>query len=345
MSENAEENNLIPEESIDKVLSDLEKREFEGISSRNSSKLRQYSVLFLFSFLSFLVLFFAAYFVRSDYQASFSYVETESVTLLSEADKSSNLISERTFELSTSSNFPKIDDYSSQSVLIFDLNSNQSIYEKNAGRQTYVASLTKIASTKVLYDSVDMEGETVISKRVADDINGSPLKFNAGDRLKNIDLIKSALIASNNQSVFAIRDPKETVREMNNLASALWLTQTSFSNPAGFDEGAESENYSSARDLVPLAKLFFRNKELKNIASTAKTDILEQNSHKKIRVNTTNDLIKLGTQYVIAGKTGTTPKAGQNLLLLVEKNNRQYLVILLNGKDRYEDAYKVLGRL
>jgi D-alanyl-D-alanine carboxypeptidase (penicillin-binding protein 5/6) len=129
---------------------------------------------------------------------------------------------------------------------------------------------------------------------------------------------------------------------MNALKEALMLDTTNFSNPAGYDEDG---NYSSADDLVELSKLFFNTPKLREFASLPTTEILDHKENKKIKVATTNDMLKLNVKEVRAGKTGTTLKASQNLVLLVEKNGKEYLVILLNGIDRYKDAFKVIERL
>lgn len=239
-------------------------------------------------------------------------------------------------------NYAQIDDYSSKSVVVYDLSTNVPIYSKNADSRTLIASLTKMASTLVLMEKVDLSKTTQISETI-EKIEGGSLTLRKENVFSNKDLIKAAVIASNNQSVFAMQDTLKTVEDMNNLAKTLGLKNTHFSNPAGFDDNGD--NYSTANDLIPIAKLFFHNEELRMYASQEKNEIFELHDKKNIRIVNTNDLIKLHIPGVLAGKTGTTAAAGQNLVLLIEKNDRQYLVVLLNGADRYEDAYKVLGRL
>jgi serine-type D-Ala-D-Ala carboxypeptidase (penicillin-binding protein 5/6) len=237
--------------------------------------------------------------------------------------------------------YPQSDDYSSKSVLIYDLDSNVTLYQKNAFKKTYIASLTKLASTKVSFDSLDLSQEIVIGEGSVE-FEGSALSLKKDQKFTRFDLLKAAVVASSNQAIYAIDKPETTVEKMNALKEALMLDTTNFSNPAGYDEDG---NYSSADDLVELSKLFFNTPKLREFASLPTTEILDHKENKKIKVATTNDMLKLNVKEVRAGKTGTTLKASQNLVLLVEKNGKEYLVILLNGIDRYKDAFKVIERL
>jgi D-alanyl-D-alanine carboxypeptidase len=48
---------------------------------------------------------------------------------------------------------------------------------------------------------------------------------------------------------------------------------------------------------------------------------------------------------VIAGKTGTTEKAGQCLMLVVREGSRKYIVVLLGSEGRYADMRLVIDTL
>ncbi|MFW5720187.1 MAG: D-alanyl-D-alanine carboxypeptidase family protein [Candidatus Dojkabacteria bacterium] len=238
--------------------------------------------------------------------------------------------------------FPQQDDYDAQSMVIFDATANQEIFSKDADKQTLIASLTKLASTKILYDTKELGDSTIISAE-AEEKEGSALELEEGQEFINEDLLKAAVIASSNQSVYALNNVEETIQLMNEYADALGLEDTQFSNPAGYDDNGN--NYSSARDLIVLAKRFFHNEALRESAGTIELKIADVKSGEQFDVINTNDLLRLKTPGVLAGKTGTTTAAGQNLMLLIEKSGRQYIVVLLNSTDRYVDAYKVLDRL
>lgn len=324
--------------SLEKQLSDLQKQDTSGIA-KSSPKVYTRLLYFFFAFVLTLILTLFSYILYKAEQEKYTYVfSSPNPTIVLETQlRESSAFFDTIFTPARITN----DDFSSKSIIVYDLTANRSIYAKNPDNKVMIASLTKLASIDVLVKSINLEGETVIFEDAATK-EGSALILKSGMKFRNIDLVKAAIIASSNQAVFALQNPNETVDQMNQLAKALETQKTNFANPAGYDD---PNNFSTAREIIWFAKLFFSNEALKQFASTSEVSIVELNSNKPIKVSTTVDLIKLRTPNVVAGKTGTTPAAGQNLLLLVNKNGHQYLIVLLNGIDRYKDAYKVLDRL
>ena len=204
-----------------------------------------------------------------------------------------------------------------------------------------IASLTKIITTKVIYDNFDLD-EIIDLDEVSASYDGSYLVLPSNTRFAVRDVIKASLVASNNQLMYAVNNKKNLVEISNRYIKALGLKNTKISNPVGYDEPG---NYSSVEDLLVLAKVFFENDYLLDVSSMKKTEITELNSQRRITIVNTNDLKKNNNDLVIAGKTGTTPLAGQNLCLLVTKNGRKYLIVIVNSKERYNDALKIIDRL
>lgn len=324
--------------SNEKLFSDFEKQNFSALIRQNDNPLLLKIVRRVIpTFLVFLVLLIAAYYSSKYFNVKHEILYSDATSL---DITTPHIVMPNVFD-TTVSLFPDTDDYASRSVLVFDLTANQPIYVKNGDTKTSIASLTKLASIHILSKSENMEKIVEIDED-AEKIEGAAVHFKKGERYTVADMIRAAIIASSNQAAFIINKPDDTVNKMNNLASALHLDNTRFANPAGFDDDG---NYSSALEYVQIAKLFFQDQTLKKIAGEPRAEITELVENKTVKISNTNDLTRLGTKYLVAGKTGTTPKAGQNLLLLLEKNDRQYLVILLNGIDRYKDAYKVIDRL
>jgi D-alanyl-D-alanine carboxypeptidase len=332
------ENPVTPEVNNEKLFSDFEKQNFDALFRKSSSTLSRRIGLLASSFLAFTVLLLAAYYSSKILIYKYDYIDS---AVYSDTLPAVPLDHAQTIFDTHFTAMDQTDDYSSKSVFVYDLTSNRPIFTKNSEQKTLIASLTKLSSSLVSIRSVDLDRETEITEEL-EEINGSSLHMKKGEKYTNLDLIKASVIISSNQGAYAVNDPDDTVRKMNKLADVLGLANTRFANPAGFDDEG---NYSTAVEYLQIAKLFFRDARLKEYASTIRTDITEKSENKSVRISNTNDLIRLGTRYVVAGKTGTTPKAGQNLMLLIEKNGRQYIVFLLNGADRYKDAYKVLDRI
>lgn len=327
-------------ESHEKVLSDVEKYEFSKIKSIFESKITNKILLFFLIFgFTMTILFGVVYFEK--FLKSKTVVINNSKDLVFKPYFSDTKLS-RTYELNKISNFPQQDDYIARSVLVYDINANQIVYSKNGDQKYLAASLTKLASIKILNDKMSPQNGTFIDSESAK-YNGSLLELKAGDIYTNRDLIKASVIASNNQAIYAMQPQATTVKELNEYSKALRLKDTSFVNPVGFDD--DGGNFTTAKELIPISLVFFDNPILKDYAGTTKTEITELNTNKTTLITNTNELLKNEQYPIIAGKTGTTFKAGQNLVLLIEKNNRRYLIVILASTDRYNDAIKILGRV
>lgn len=331
--------------SQEKILSDVVKlstsksnndKPFQKSRGKQISfKLLTFLMVFGITFTSLLALF------HYDRYKKNLYNHLNSNTEINISINSQNKL-QKIYDTKIYSNMYQGDDYLAQSILVYDIESNQKVYSKNSNIQYLIASLTKLATVKLMYDNVDLTQITTIDEESSTK-GGSGLEFKLNDKFDNFDLLKSAVIASNNQALYAIQDEQKTITELNNYAKALHLKSTIFDNPVGYDD--KQGNFSTVEDLVPIALAFFENKELKDLAGTESTIITEQNSKSEVEVKTTNELLKNDYYPVIAGKTGTTLKAGQNLVLLIEKNNRKYLIIMLGSTDRYHDAIKILSRI
>lgn len=277
----------------------------------------------------------------------FHSLHNQQKTVLTKKSASVELLEFRNFNTlyvleKAKANFPIINDYEAQAIAVLDVYSNRIIYEKNADKRMLIASLTKMATTKVLYDTVNLNEITTITDQAAQ-YDGSSLVLKSGEKFSNRDLIKAAIIPSNNQGLYAIQSPEKTVRQTNEYIKALRLKDTNISNPAGFDDNGR--NYSTARDVLHIAKVFFNNQELRDYARIERSEIRELTTNREIPIYNTNDFLRIRYTPVLAGKTGTTEKAGQNLCILVEKNNKRYIIVILGSTNRYSDAIKIIDRL
>jgi D-alanyl-D-alanine endopeptidase (penicillin-binding protein 7) len=107
--------------------------------------------------------------------------------------------------------------------------------------------------------------------------------------------------------------------------------------------GLDNRNVSTVLDLSKLVLAVSEYRLLSNI-STTKSLLVERKSKKKIKqveIGNTNRRLLFDFDEIIVSKTGTTSAAGRCLALLVEKNNKQYAIIILgenNLKAREEKA-------
>ena len=124
---------------------------------------------------------------------------------------------------------------------------------------------------------------------------------------------------------------------MNNLAGSLNLTNTYFTNPAGFDN---DYHQTTARDLAVLTKEVIKDQVLSSIVGT-KEIVIQDNKGYQHHLFSTNSL--LGVEEGVVGvKTGTTEMAGEALITQWKKDGKNIVIVVLTSQDRYQDTKKII---
>ena len=182
----------------------------------------------------------------------------------------------------------------------------------DADRRLPIASTTKLMTAYLALH------ELRLGKRVRmapyDAIPGeSLLGVPAGVRISVRDLLYGLILRSGNDAAFTLAraaagSERRFVRQMNLHAAALGLSETHYSNPIGLDEKG---NYSSARDLVTLARTLLRMPVFAKIADSRSAVLrsLDPNA----TIDTRNTLLRL-EPWANGVKTGHTIGAGYVLV-------------------------------
>ena len=158
---------------------------------------------------------------------------------------------------------------SAVSAILMDAESGRVLYEQNADREMLIASTTKIMTALVALREGTLS-ETVKVSRAAAYTEGSSMYLKEGEELTLETLLYGLMLCSGNDAAVAIAEhiggsQEEFARLMNEMASELGMTHSSFANPNGLD--AEG-HYSTARDMAVLARAALENETLVRIAST-----------------------------------------------------------------------------
>jgi D-alanyl-D-alanine carboxypeptidase (penicillin-binding protein 5/6) len=124
---------------------------------------------------------------------------------------------------------------------------------------------------------------------------------------------------------------------MNRRAQELGLNRTHFQNACGHDA---PQHQSTAADLARLAHALLKHPEVLAITAQAKTHITTLEG-KTYPVSNKNALI--GRYPGALGlKTGYTPSAGKCLIAYAMRNDKEVLLVMLHGQDRWWDAVDIL---
>lgn len=141
-------------------------------------------------------------------------------------------------------------------VLIGNLKTGHIIFQKNADQQTNAASITKLLSSAVILENIDVNNVVHIDKQMYEYLP-SKSDLVLDERITVLDLLKMALIMSSNDAINALANHfgyYEFLNQMNQKAKAIGMYSSHFDNPVGFDS---EKNYSTALDLFQLGKYMY----------------------------------------------------------------------------------------
>ena len=235
-------------------------------------------------------------------------------------------------------------DITAEAAIIMDYDSGKILWEKNSSEKLYPASITKIMTGIVAIENITDLNEIVKIPRNASGTNSSFFPFKIGDRISIMDLLKAALINSNNNATIAIAEyvsgsESDFVKLMNEKAREIGARDTFFQNTNGLDT-KYPEHKTTAMDLAIIAKYCMNNELFRKIISI-KNDYIIIND-KKVDIFNTN--ILLFFDYIKGIKTGFTKNAGHCLVLYSERQGLKLITVVLKSEDnkRAADILKLI---
>jgi len=232
----------------------------------------------------------------------------------------------------------------SQSALSFDLSTNQFLYQKDIKTKRPIASLVKIMTAIIALERADL-GDVFTVDLFSEEVGEDSMGLSEGERYTLEELLYGMFLPSGNDAAEAIacnisKNREEFIDLMNNKALEIGLFDTHFVNPTGLEE--EELDYSTAYDVLIMTRYAIATHPvLKEITATKYYEIYYSEDHKYIFLE--NDTNLLGQYPGVYGfKTGYTPAAGLCLVSLAKTGGHDVAVIILDSRDRREDATLIL---
>ena len=215
------------------------------------------------------------------------------------------------------------------------------LWEKQATRKLPPASLTKLMTALLVLEQNQLQAKVSVSTEATRE-TGSRLNLKANESFLVQDLLSATLMQSANDACHALADQfagseSAFVRQMNRRAQELGLRDTHFQNACGHDA---PQHLSTATDLARLAHELLKHPEVLTITSQAKSKITSLEG-KAYSISNKNALI--GRYSGALGlKTGYTAKAGKCLVAYAKRKDKEVLLVMLHGQDRWWDAVDIL---
>ena len=221
----------------------------------------------------------------------------------------------------------------SKNAILYNMDSNEVLYEKNENEKVQIASLTKIMTAIITLDKIDDLDKQVIIK--SEDLKGLNEKnlvtagFTIGEVVTYRDLLYALLLPSGADAATSLarnisKSEEEFVKLMNDKVKELKLTNTNFSNPIGLDD---ENNYSTAKEMSIIFSYALKNEKFKEIITKGEYTSSDGKLTFKSTIKKNASKYNIDVSYILGGKTGTTDNAGLCLATIANSNDVNYMLI------------------
>lgn len=236
----------------------------------------------------------------------------------------------------------------SGAALVLDQETGEVLYGKNSDEVMPIASITKLMTAIVILDSgVPLLESVTVERADVDRYKGSRSKLRVGATLMRAELLKLALMASENRAAAALARsfPGGTdafVGEMNRKAQELGMENSQFVDSTGL----RPDNVSTAEDLAKLVAAAHSYPMIRDY-TTAESFRVEPETPRRtreLRFVNSNRLVRSSQWEIELSKTGYISEAGRCLVMQARIADRPLIIVLLDswGKmTRIGDANRI----
>ncbi len=244
---------------------------------------------------------------------------------------------------------PTVPSITAESAILIDADTGITLYEKDADKKRYPASITKILTSLITIENCEPNEKIKHSHEAIYGIG--PGSSNIGMRENEEITVEQALhgilLASANEVCVAVAEhisgnSDNFMKMANERLQHIGATNTHFANPHGFHD---DNHYTTARDMSLIMKEALKNETFVKIISTYSYTIPPTNIvNVKRPLHNSNKLINPHSnfyyEYCIGGKTGFTDEAGNTLVTYFQKDGIKLICVVLKdqGTNTYVDS-------
>ncbi|MFO7189968.1 MAG: D-alanyl-D-alanine endopeptidase [Pseudomonadota bacterium] len=223
----------------------------------------------------------------------------------------------------------------SSAVLVMDQETGEVLLSQNSEKALPIASLTKLMTALITLEAgLDLDEQIAITEEDIDTLKGTSSRLRVGSRFSRDDLLKLALMASENRAASALGrsfpgGKGAFVAAMNAKARELGMHSTHFVEPTGLS----SANVSSAEDLAKLVRAAHELPLIREYSTMPQYQV-KIKGRPATFVNT-NALVRSGQWDIGLSKTGYISEAGRCLVMQAKFNARPVIIVLLDSFGKY----------
>jgi D-alanyl-D-alanine endopeptidase (penicillin-binding protein 7) len=222
-------------------------------------------------------------------------------------------------------------DLRSRAALLVRADTGQVLYAKNADQAQPIASITKLMTAMVVLDAGQpMDQVLTITDAERDRLRNTSSRLAVGTRLTRADLLRLALMSSENRAAAALLRNypggfAAGVAAMNRKAKALGMTHTRFVDGTGLS----GDNRSTPQDLVRMVRAAARYPTIRNYSTTAEYAVMVGRYRTQYR--NTNPLVRNPQWDIDLTKTGYINEAGHCLVMQTTVKGKPVVMVLMDS--------------
>ena len=230
-------------------------------------------------------------------------------------------------------------------AIVVDRATGAVLYEKNADKREYPASMTKMMTCLLAIESGRMDSIVQVSPEAAD---VECTRMEPGDQVVMRDLTKQMMLISDNGAATAVGeslgqgDIDYFAERMNRRAQSLGMASTHFVNANGMPD---SDHYTTARDMSRLATAAFENDTFRQIVGTKEANVYYVRPTGRVEHCVNTDELLWSYRGIIGGKTGWTNAARGCLTVAADRDGRELVAVVMHSNDdesRFQEAASLL---
>ena len=155
-----------------------------------------------------------------------------------------------------------------RTIILQDFLSGKILYEKDADRKIFPASMTKIMTSIIVFDllkrnEIELKDKFLVSENAwrLSEAGYSSMFIMVGDEISVEDLLKGIIISSGNDACIALAEgiagtEEEFALLMTEKAKEIGMENTNFSNSSGINS---PDNLSTVRDIMIMSRYLIKN--------------------------------------------------------------------------------------
>ena len=260
--------------------------------------------------------------------------------------------------VTNSINFGTEETYSNvaQGAGVFNVTTNEVLYNQDIFKQLYPASTTKILTAYVILKDCNLGDFVTVSKDAATQAkDSSTCGLKAGDIITVNDLLYGLMLLSGNDAAEALAEyhsgsVEEFAKVMTEEAHKLGATNSQFKNPSGLPD---KEHYTTVYDMYLIFNEAIKNEKFVEIISCSSKNVIYTDSDGDTVEKTFNNHSRYRTGkvktpegfQVIGGKTGTTYDAGYCLVLYSKNPVGDDIISIVFKADGTHNLYLLMNQI